>query len=255
MGRVLVCLAEGLGIRATARVFEVDAHTVLHWLVQAAEQLRAFSHYFLCDVHVEQLQLDELYTVLRDLKAGAISDDEAIARLERSRYWVWTAMDPKSKLLLVVDVGTRTLAIAQRVVHQLVQVLAPGCVPLFLTDGFNEYRTAILTHFGHWIQPERRQDKGPMPKPRWMPLPELLYAQVVKSYRRRHIVGVKHRVVFGTQLAIEQVLAVCGWTINTSFVERLNLDIRQRVAAIGRRVNTICQGEAGLRDQLALFHV
>src|SRR5437899_10575948 len=36
---------------------------------------------------------------------------------------------------------------------------------------------------------------------------------------------------------------------------RLNLDIRQRVAAIGRRVNTLCQGEAGLRDQLALFHV
>jgi IS1 family transposase len=251
--RVLACLAEGLGIRATARVFEVDAHTVLHWLVQAAEQLRAFSHYFLCDVHVEQLQLDELYAVLRDLKAGAISDDEAIARLERSRYWVWTAMDPKSKLLLVVDVGTRTLAIAQRVVHQLVQVLAPGCVPLFLTDGFNEYRTAILTHFGHWIQPERRQDKGPMPKPRWMPLPDLLYAQVVKSYRRRHIVGVKHRVVFGTQLAIEQVLAVCGWTINTAFVERLNLDIRQSVASVGRRVNTLCQGEEGLLDRLVLF--
>jgi hypothetical protein len=30
--RVLACLAEGLGIRATARVFEVDAKTVLHWL-------------------------------------------------------------------------------------------------------------------------------------------------------------------------------------------------------------------------------
>ena len=38
--RVLACLAEGLGIRATARVFEVDPNTVLHWLVEAAEQLR-----------------------------------------------------------------------------------------------------------------------------------------------------------------------------------------------------------------------
>ena len=73
-----------------------------------------------------------------------------------------------------------------------------------------------------------------------MPLPALLYAQVVKSYRRRRLVGGTHRVVFGTQLAIEQVLAACGWTINTAFVERLNLDIRQRVAAIGRRVNTLC---------------
>src|SRR6266446_2049854 len=253
--RVVACLAEGLGIRATARVFEVAPNTVLHWLVEAAEQLRAFSAYFLCDLHLEQLQLDELYAVLRELKAGAISDDEAIKRLERSPYWVWTVMDPTSKLLVAVDVGTRTLEMAQRVVHQVTQVLAPGCVPLFLTDGLKDYGTALLTHFGHWMHPERRQDKGPRPKPRWMPLPELLYAQVVKSYRRRHIVGVKHRVVFGTRLAIEQVLARCGWTINTAFVERLNLDIRQRVAAIGRRVNTLCQGEAGLRDQLALFQV
>ena len=57
-------------------------------------------------------------------------------------------------------------------------------------------------------------------------------------------------MVFGTRLAIEQVLGACGWTINTAFVDRLNLDLRQRVAAIGRRVNTLCQGEAGLRDQL-----
>jgi transposase-like protein len=48
--RVLTCLAEGWGIRATARVFEVDANTVLHWLGAAAEQLRAFLAYFLCDV-------------------------------------------------------------------------------------------------------------------------------------------------------------------------------------------------------------
>ena len=34
---------------------------------------------------------------------------------------------------------------------------------------------------------------------------------------------------------------------------RLNLDIRQRVAAVGRRVNTLCRGEASLLDQLVLF--
>jgi transposase-like protein len=76
--------------------------------------------------------------VLREVKAGESRDDEAVERLERSPYWVWTAMDPESKLLVVVDVGTRTLARAQRVVHHLVQVLALGCVPLFLTDGFKE---------------------------------------------------------------------------------------------------------------------
>src|SRR5215510_1603920 len=253
--RVLACLAEGLGIRATARVFEVEANTVLHWLIEAAEQLRAFVAYFLCDVHVEQLQLDELYAVLRARKAGELSDDEAIQRLERSPYWVWTAMDPQSKLLLVIEVGTRTLAMAQRVVHQVVQRLAPGCVPLCLTDGLKDYATALLTHFGQWRQPARRRAKGPLPKPRWFPVPELLYAQVVKSYRRRRIVGVTYRVVFGTIQRVQQVLAACGRKINTAFVERLNLDIRQRVAAVGRRVNTLCQGEDGVRQQLAVYQV
>jgi hypothetical protein len=228
---------------------------VLQWLVEAAEQLRAFSASFLCDLHLEQLQLDEVYTVLRALKAGEINDDEVIQPLERSPSWVWTVMDPQSQLLVVVDIGSCTLAMAQRVVHQVTEVLAPGCVPLFLTDGLTDYATALLTRCGQWMHPERHQERGPRPKPRGMPRPELLYAQVVKSYRRRRLVGVKHRVVFGTRLAIEQVLARGGWRINTAFVERLNLDMRQRVAAMGRRVNTLCQSEAGVRDQLALFHV
>src|SRR6266536_1430148 len=50
--RVIACLAEGLGIRGTARVFEVDPNTVLGWLVDAADQLQAFSKYFLHDLHI-----------------------------------------------------------------------------------------------------------------------------------------------------------------------------------------------------------
>jgi hypothetical protein len=121
MVRVLACLAEGLGIRATARVFEVDPNTVLRWLVEAAEQLQAFTSYFLCDVHVKQLQLDELYAVIRALKVGEISAANALERLEPSRPWVWTASDPVSTLLLVIEAGPRTLAMAQRVVHYVVE--------------------------------------------------------------------------------------------------------------------------------------
>jgi IS1 family transposase len=235
-------------------VFEVDANTVLQWLVEAAEQRRAFSQHFLQDVRVRQVQLDELFALLSAVKEGEVSEAEAIERLERSPRWVWVAMDPESKLLLAIDVGSRTLAMAQRFVHHVVQVLAPDCAPLFLTDGFREYVTALLTHYGQWVQPPRRQDKGPSPKPRWMPLPQLLYAQVVKTIRRRRLVRVSHRVVFGALEAVEQVLAACGWQIQTAFVERLNLDMRQRVAAVGRRVTTLCKGEDGMRQQLVLFH-
>jgi IS1 family transposase len=248
-------LAEGLGIRAVARVYEVDPNTVLAWLVEVADHAAAFSRYFLHDVRVTQVQLDELFALLSAVKAGEVSDTEAIQRLSRSPHWVWGALDPVTKLLLTIDVGDRTLAMAQRVVHQVVQVLAPGCVPLFLTDGFKEYTTALLTHFGQWVQPSRRQATGPAPKPRWMPLPELLYAQVIKTVRRRRLVHVSHRVVFGTLEAVQQVLAACGWQINTAFIERLNLSMRQHVAAIGRRVTTLCKHEDGVRQQLALYHV
>src|SRR3989441_8117385 len=245
-------LAEGLGIRAVARVFEVDPQTVLQWLVEAADHLQAFSQYFLHHVHVTQVQLDELYAVLCAVKDGEVSEAEALQRLSRSPHWVWAAIDPVSKLLLTIEVGERTRAMAQRVVHQVAQVLAPGCVPLFLTDGFKEYATAFLTHFGHWVQPPRRRATGPVPKPRWMPRPQLLYAQVVKTVPRRRLLRVRHRVVFGTLEAVEHVLAACGWQINTAFIERVNLSIRQHVAAVGRRVSTLCKGEEGLAQQLAL---
>src|SRR2546427_1207389 len=247
-------LAEGLGIRAVARVFEVDPTTVLAWLVEVAEHATAFSQYFLHDVHVTQVQLDELFALLRAVKTGEVSAAEAVERLSRAPHWVWAAIDPVTKLLLTVAVGDRTLALAQQVVHQVVQVLAPGCMPLFLTDGFKAYTTALLTHYGQWVQPARQRAQGPAPKPRWMPLPGLLYAQVVKTVRRRRLVRVKHRVVFGTLEAVQQVLAACGWQINTAFIERINLTIRQHVAAVGRRVTTLCKGADGLRQQLAVFH-
>jgi IS1 family transposase len=253
--RVIACLAEGVGIRGTARVFEVDPNTVLQWLVEAAEQLRAFSQYFLHDVRVRQGQLDELFALLSAVKHGEVSEADAIARLERSPQWVWVAMDPERKLLRAIDVGNRTLAMAQRVVHHVAQVLAPDCAPLFLTDGFREYLPALLTPYGQWVQPPRRQVHGPTPKPRWMPLPQLLYAQVVKTVRRRHLVRVTHRVVFGTLEAVQQVLAACGWQINTACIERVNLSIHQHAAAVGRRVTTLCKGEDGMRQQLVLYHV
>jgi len=108
-------------------------------------------------------------------------------------------------VILTIDVGERTLATAQLVVHHVVQVLAPACAPLFLTEGLRAYITALLAHYGQWVQPERRQGQGPMPKPRWMPLPQLLYAQVIKTVRRRRLVRVSHRVVFGTLDAVQQV--------------------------------------------------
>ena len=51
------------------------------------------------------------------------------------------------------------------------------------------------------------------------------------------------------------MLAATGWQINTAFIERVNGAIRQHVAAVGRRIITLCTGEDGLRQQLVLYQM
>jgi len=55
----LKALAEGLGIQ-TARVLDVDADTVQDWLSQAAEHMEAISRYLIHELHLNQVQVDEL---------------------------------------------------------------------------------------------------------------------------------------------------------------------------------------------------
>ena len=164
-------LAEGLGIRAVARVFEVDPNTVLRGWWRSRSISRPSRSMSCTTCTSPRCNWTSSMPCCVPSRTGRSARRKPSQRLSRSPRWVWVAIDPVTKLLLALDVGDRTLAMAQRVVHQVVQVLAPGCVPLFLTDGFKEYATALLTHYGQWVQPARRQAAGPVPKPRWMPLP------------------------------------------------------------------------------------
>lgn len=80
----IATLAEGMGIRAVARVFETDPNTVLRWLVEAAEHLEAFTRYYMRDLYVEQVQMDELFALLSAVKEGGvfcISPDKVHSRI------------------------------------------------------------------------------------------------------------------------------------------------------------------------------
>ena len=61
----LAALAEGLGMRAVARVCAVDPNTVVRWLVEAAEPLEAVARYLLHEVHAEPGQMAERCALLR----------------------------------------------------------------------------------------------------------------------------------------------------------------------------------------------
>ena len=156
--RVLACLAEGLGIRATARVFEVDPNTVLQWLVEAAEQLGPFPP--ISSVTCTWSSCNSTSCT----RCCATSKPARSATTRPSSAWSapppgcgrrWT---PRASCWWWSMSARRTLAMAQRVVHQVTQVLAPGCVPLFLTDGLKDYRHGIPDPF--WLLDATRTAPG-----------------------------------------------------------------------------------------------
>jgi len=249
LAQILTALAEGLGIRATGRVFGLTPETILAWVREAGPQLALFHQYHSRQLELEQVQLDELYGVLRAWQDGELSAEATIAALapRRTNSWLWTAIDPGSKFWLAAVVGERTAATAWQIVHQVAGMLKAECVPLFVTDGNRAYEQPLLSHFGQWQAPT-----GGQRHPRWQALPELLYAQVVKKRRGRRLVAVTKRAVFGTLARIEAKLAARGQQINTAYIERLNLTIRQLVPGLGRRVNTLSHTPASLAHQVNL---
>jgi transposase-like protein/IS1 family transposase len=238
--RAIATLCEGVSPRKVARIFGVDKDTVLIWLVEAAKHSEAVIGYMVHNLELTQVQMDELYALLNGMREDG----------ERQSCWVWTAMDSFSKLWLAVEVGDRSLGMAQRLVHGVVSVLAPGVVPMFLTDQLASYGKALLAHCGCWV--ERVSGKSGRTLRRWMPVERLRYAQVEKKRRRRKIVTVTTRVVFGTKEAVASALAKVGHKINIAFIERLNRTLRAHVPGLGRREEGLAKTKEGLLGRLRL---
>jgi transposase-like protein len=138
---VLSALAEGLDPSAAARVFGFRQATIITWLSRAGEQAHTLHERFFFHLHLPHLQLDELRTRLRCAKKV---------------LWLWLAIDARTKILPVLQLGPRTQHMAHLVIHSLRQSLASGCLPLFTSDGLNLYFYALTAHFGRWLVMSRR---------------------------------------------------------------------------------------------------
>jgi IS1 family transposase len=215
---VLSALAEGLDPSAAERVFGFRHSTITRWLTRAGEHAHTLHNRTFRILWLPHLQLDELRTRLRS--ANQI-------------LWLWLAIDPLTKILPVLELGPRTQTMAHRLIHSLRQILAPGCVPLFTSDGLNLYFYALTAHFGQWLASGRRGRNGHW----WQVESSLIYGQVKKSYRRRKLVQVTHVMRLGTEDALKVALQHLGLSgrLNTAFIERVNLTIRHGIAALARR--------------------
>jgi IS1 family transposase/transposase-like protein len=215
---VLSALAEGLDASAAERVFGYRQATITTWLTRAGGHAELFHERCFRNLHIPHLQLDEIRTRLR-------SSTQVL--------WLWLAIDPLTKILPVLSLGPRTQHMAHLLIHSLRQSLAPGCLPLFTSDGLNFYFYALTAHFGQWLVLSHRGRNVRQ----WQVEAGLIYGQVKKSYRRRRLIRVSQVMRLGTEAALTATLQGLGLSgrLNTAFIERVNLTVRHGIAALTRR--------------------
>ena len=214
---VMHALSEGLDISAASRIFGHHHSTISRWMQRSGQHsMLLHERLFFRAVEVGHLQLDELVTRVK---------------LKAERVWVWTAVTAKSKLVLAVHLGRRTFGDACRLLHQVSTYLAPGCLPIFPSDGLNQYFYAITAHFGSWDKPPRAR------KYHWFPDKRLQYAQLRKLRQGRKVTFLYSIIRLGTRDIIRGVLLglELSGLVQTSFVERANLTLRELIAPLSRR--------------------
>ena len=209
---------EGLNKSAIARVKRIAWNTVHRWLERAAVWCRRFNDRKITGLAVAELQADEIKTIVGG---------------KQQPIWVFAVIEVWSRLWPSTVVGKRSYHNTLSLFQDLSSRMNLEQIPLVVTDGFGFYEKVIGRVFG----------------------PGCLYGQVIKTRRNDRIVKVERRIVLGGEWRLKQALrdSEDSVKLNTSFVERLNLTIRQGSAYLFRR--TICQArwKQRLEDHLELL--
>lgn len=215
-------LAEGLAIRATARILEVDKDTVCGWLPGLGEHCARVMDYHFRNLHLTECQLDELWTFIYK-KEEHLDPIEQVAGVYGDA-WIWVAFTPVWKLVPAWVVGKRTLGNAKLLVKRL-HSTTDGYIPLFTSDDLPHYANALLDEYGVVVTPPRKPGPGRPPLPRKVPPTELRYAVVVKQRENGHLEEVSTHIVYGTpeQIAAAIEASPVSATISTYGVERNRL--------------------------------
>ena len=194
---------EGLNKSAIARVKRIGWNTVDRWLARAADSCRRFNDQTITGLAVEELQADEIRTIVGGKKQP---------------QWIFAAIDVWSRLWPSTLVGRRSYRNTLSFLRDVAQRINLAGLPWIVTDGFEFYEKVIRRVFGS----------------------ACLYGQVIKTRSKDRVVKVERRARSGSARRWEQALGDSedSATLNTSFIERLNLTIRQGSAFLCRR--TLC---------------
>lgn len=209
---------EGVSKSAIARVKGIAWNTVARWLDRAAGACRRFNNRTITGFEVAELQADEIRTF--------------VGSKERPS-WIFAAIEVWSRLWPSTVVGRRSYRNTLALFRDVSKRMHFEPIPLVVTDGFDFYETVARRTFG----------------------PACLYGQVLKTRRNDRVVKVERRAVLGAPWRFEKALADSedSRTLNTSFIERLNLTLRQSSAYLLRRTLCHARSKERLEEHLELL--
>lgn len=201
-------LADGCGLKRTARLVKVDVSTVRRLNGKTGRHGQQYHEQKVQNVAVTELQADERY--------GFVGSKQQPA-------WEAELIDPVSKFILSRVHGTRDEAMIRSLLTDGATRLRNRHEVALFTDGFAAYRTLFPQIFGQAYYPARQGARGPHPQARYRIPRTAAHVQIVKHQSGYRLKQVEIRLAHGSQKRIKQALARLGYRVaNTSAIERRN---------------------------------
>lgn len=170
-------------------------------------------------------------------------------------HWVWTAISLPSRLRITSHLSAERSEVAAINCIQQIRARSNGRATFFTSDKLPAYVAALVaTYSTAEPQPRKRGRGRPRLTPRRIVDSQLRYAQVDKQRADGRVVEVRRRIIFGTALDIESIIKSdgCGSQINTAYVERNNLTMRQNVGRLVRKTLSFSKSVHYLQRHIAL---
>jgi IS1 family transposase len=136
-----------------------------------------------------------------------------------------------------------------------VKARSDGHIPLFTSDDLDQYETAILKAYGIRKEIPKTGRRGRPKSAKLIPPIELMYCKVVKERKKGKVVRVDTEIVFGKEQQIRERLkgSKVSHHINTTFVERNNLTMRERNRRLTRKTMGFSKEKIPLIESLNLY--
>jgi len=147
-----------------------------------------------------------------------------------------TAIKPDTRLFLSHHEGKRTTRDCIELFSDVERRRAfETPLPVFTSDNWDPFEEGLLNVYG-FLETPPYCGIGRKPDPLLVPYPNLKYAKVCKKRNNGRLIEIIQSIVYGDPDEIKQLLGVdSGGKINTAYVERLNLTIRNSLARFVRK--------------------